>query len=303
MGRFIFPLLAGALTLTACARTPETIAAPGQFNPGEPFPIHQIDRMPANDLATMLDPGRSVGYRQLAWPTEEVTVAFLGGNQQIREIIEATANEWITPQSRIRLSFRRPDGQFRTWRETNSTPAADIRISFYTDPRRGGYWSAIGTLARRAYPNAPTMNLGDIPSRLAGATVNSPGWRSTYSHTTILHEFGHALGLNHEHFHPDCQRDMRMEQAVATVAAQQGWHPDVARFNLDAAYYFAQVARGGVVGAPAISPRIDRDSVMLYSLDPSFLVSGRSSICLSQQQFATQLSPGDRSYFAAVYNR
>lgn len=306
MRRFLSSFSVGAL-LAACTSTPPAsgpapVAGSPQFNIGDRASDQGFDRLPPAILRQMLDPARSTGYPQLAWPTQEVTVAFLGGSQQLREIIEATANEWIRPESRLRLSFRRSNGQFRTWSDRDGSPAADIRIAFYTDAQRGGYWSAVGTLARRVNANAPTMNLGDLPARLAGATVGGITWRSTYSHTVILHEFGHAFGLNHEHFHPECQRDIRMDQAVATVAAEQRWDPSVARFNLDASYYASQLAAGGVVGPPAISRNIDRESVMLYSLNPSFLISEGNSVCLSQQPFATQLSTGDRNYFAAVYH-
>jgi hypothetical protein len=69
---------------------------------------------------------------------------------------------------------------------------AEIRISF--DPSKGS-WSAIGTDARNtAFAGKATMNLGRLPDDGAYLTSRHKA--------TILHEFGHALGMVHEHQSP-----------------------------------------------------------------------------------------------------
>ena len=60
---------------------------------------------------------------------------------------------------------------------------AEIRISFHPDD---GNWSYVGTQCLEAPLDQPTMNFG---------FVDPP-------EVQILHEFGHALGLEHEHNHP-----------------------------------------------------------------------------------------------------
>jgi hypothetical protein len=63
-----------------------------------------------------------------------------------------------------------------------------IRISTVID-NRGRGWSAIGTAALSVNPNTATLNIGV-------ALEHEDFLR------TVRHEFGHALGLQHEHQHP-----------------------------------------------------------------------------------------------------
>jgi len=67
---------------------------------------------------------------------------------------------------------------------------ADIRITFEYDD---GLWSFLGTECRTVAPPARTMNLGAVGTQSA-LYEDEKGY--------ILHEFGHALGLLHEHQSP-----------------------------------------------------------------------------------------------------
>ena len=62
-----------------------------------------------------------------------------------------------------------------------------IRITF--DPTLGN-WSYVGALTSSVSPSAATMNLGWV----LDSTTDQP-----FEKGVILHEFGHALGLTHEH--------------------------------------------------------------------------------------------------------
>ena len=70
------------------------------------------------------------------------------------------------------------------------TAEAEIRIAF--DPRKGA-WSYIGNTTPHGPYDLPTMNLGPI-TPTSSLTDRECG--------VILHEFGHALGLIHEHQSP-----------------------------------------------------------------------------------------------------
>ena len=69
--------------------------------------------------------------------------------------------------------------------------SADVRITF--DPN-GGSWSKLGTQCLLSQdPLESTMNLGTV-------TPSSDFTQGEYG--TILHEFGHVLGMLHEHQSP-----------------------------------------------------------------------------------------------------
>ncbi|THH31771.1 hypothetical protein EUX98_g2429 [Antrodiella citrinella] len=69
----------------------------------------------------------------------------------------------------------------------NASPAPLLRVSFDST---SGNWSTLGSLATGVDSTTPTMNLGWVYD-----SVNE----QPYERGVILHEFGHALGLIHEH--------------------------------------------------------------------------------------------------------
>lgn len=253
---------------------------------------------------------------RLVWGKQVVTVAFNGGDDRMRGLIESTAHEWTSIGDRFRLDFRDTQGAFRTWSAADTAPAADIRISFRTGSD-GGYWSLIGRMATTARPNRPTMNFEyfDEDTRTyAGAT--DALWLESYLHSTVLHEFGHALGLAHEHFHVNCQSDIKFDPDAGYIATYDasgalspdpegrspganfyllgppnGWSLTEAQFNLSAtkyvevtrqseSKYFAPPREGGRFFDA--SQLIDRRSVMMYVIEPFLLKSGVNSPCIGQ---------------------
>ena len=74
---------------------------------------------------------------------------------------------------------------------------AEIRIAF----RQGnGSWSHLGTFCRQITDDdEPTMNYGWL----------TPDSDDVELRSVVLHEFGHALGLIHEHQNPDGEQPDR----------------------------------------------------------------------------------------------
>jgi hypothetical protein len=154
------------------------------------------------------------------------------------------------------------------------------------------------------------MNFGGFPEKLKKYFhgQNADEWRTSYEHTTILHEFGHAIGLSHEHFNPQCQKDLKMDTIIAYLMAPPiKWSKEQTRFNMDAQYYAKVLAQqAGPLESKLInSPTTDQSSVMLYVFSKSYYKSGDKSVCKPKgdhdQKWPTTLSEGDKQFYLANY--
>jgi hypothetical protein len=105
-----------------------------------------------------------------------LTFGFFDGSKEKRAAVTNTIKTWQT-YANITFDF------------IKRTESADLRISFAGQ----GSWSAIGTDAIKIDSKSPTMNLGWIDDADPPSAVDA---------ATILHEFGHALGMMHEHQSP-----------------------------------------------------------------------------------------------------
>jgi hypothetical protein len=110
------------------------------------------------------------------WPCNSViSISFVDGSDEQKALVRKFATIWITDLANLYFSWENP-------------PNTDIRISFKYE----GSWSVIGTTAKNIPKNQPTMNFGWLT---AGVSEDE-------ARRVILHEFGHALGLIHEHQNP-----------------------------------------------------------------------------------------------------
>lgn len=108
-------------------------------------------------------------------PGRVLRCRFLDGDPAVHARVEAAAREW-TRHANIVLDF-------------GDDPDAEIRISF----AGRGSWSYVGTDALTRPPGTPTMNFGWLRADSSDEEVQR----------VVLHEFGHALGMIHEHQHPE----------------------------------------------------------------------------------------------------
>ena len=91
-------------------------------------------------------------------------------SQTVKDCIKQIVYERIQPYVNLTFEFGK-----------DSRGKSNIRISFNTN----GCWSVLGTEAYSKSQEEPTMNF------------------SWFDASTVIHEFGHALGLGHEHQAPE----------------------------------------------------------------------------------------------------
>jgi hypothetical protein len=162
-----------------------------------------------------------------------LNVGFMGGTRAQKREVKQIASEWIGGglEKHLRFVFDTP------------LERSHIRVGF----KKGDNISAVGALAR-AIKSKPTMNLSPPLTRRA-----------------ILHEFGHALGLRHEHHHPSggivSNRD-------AVFARYPKWSKAMIEDNIFKKFDKSYSCQGS---------GFDPDSVMLYQFDEEMTLNGVAS--------------------------
>lgn len=186
-------------------------------------------------------------------------VRFLDGPAAVQEKVRAIATEWEDVVN-LRLQFV-------------SSGAAEIRISF---AEQGFSWSTVGTDALTVPRAEPTMNFGWL----------EPATELIEYQRVVRHEFGHALGMIHEHQNPDAAGKIPWDKPkVYAYYARQGW----SRADVDANLF--DVYDVDTTNSSAFDPT----SIMEYAI-PEELTVGPYSV-----GWNSELSPQDVAFMAAQY--
>ena len=209
---------------------------------------------------------RGVADKKALWKKKELTVGFLQGSSKLQDRVLETARRWTNPDE---------GGALLKFIKAADPASADIRIAF--DPA-GGSWSYVGTDAvTSAKKGQPTMNLG-----WATETASDKSFASV-----VLHEFGHAIGLLHEHNHPMANLRWKKDVVYADLGGPPNdWSKKTVDFNVFESYPPNRVV---------MSPNVDLVSIMIYTI-PSRWLDGQPGIMPSNL-----LSKGDIKFIRQLY--
>jgi len=157
-------------------------------------------------------------------------VRFMGGTAAEQAVAREQAG-WWTEVANLKIEF-------------NDALDAEIRIAF--DPNDGA-WSYVGTDCQGIPRNESTMNLGFLDGG------------------TAAHEFGHAIGLAHEHQNPAGGIQWNEEVVLREAAKSPNfWDEQTARHNILRKYRADQIK----------GTAFDPESIMLYFFPASWTLNG-----------------------------
>ena len=222
-----------------------------------------IDRYPPLSSPPESFDDRLAGLKANLWPEHQraLRVRFLGGDPRLHRRIAEVAQRW-TQHAAIRFIF-------------DNSPDAPIRVGFVPEL---GTWSYIGTgaLDPTIGRNEPTINFSWL----------KPDTQTPELRRVVLHEFGHALGLIHEHQGPAASIPWNKEKVYTYYAgAPNFWTREQVDWNIFYRYSRTQT------NATAFDPQ----SIMVYPIPPEF-TDGKFTVAWN-----LDLSPIDRAFIGQIY--
>ena len=196
-----------------------------------------FDRVLPRDMMRFQPTRRSGGRMRAISPIGKtwmngstLRVRFMGGTGAEQKVAREQAG-WWTQVANLKIDF------------TNA-PDAEFRIAFDSND---GAWSYVGTDCRGIPLDQPTMNLGFLDGG------------------TAAHEFGHAIGLAHEHQNPDGGIQWNEAVVIAELAGSPNfWDEQTARHNVLRRYSADQIN----------GTAFDPDSIMLYFFPAEWTLNG-----------------------------
>ena len=212
--------------------------------------------------ATVEGKTRAALLNEFKWVSgTQIGVRFVDGDPHLHDRVRAVAEEWSGPtMANIGLRFL-DDGD------------ADIRIAF---EEGDGSWSYLGTMCQQIPTPEPTMNYGWLTSDSSDDELRR----------VVLHEFGHALGLIHEHQNPNRPIDWNRAAVIADLSAPpNNWSLETIENNI-----FKQYDPEKLKGSPT-----DALSIMMYPIPRSWTNDGFSA------GLNGELSETDRTFIRDAY--
>jgi len=189
---------------------------------------HLGEQRAPGTIALGLDPSRAAIFFSKKWKQKrELKVGFFSGSAAVRKKVQMYAEMWHEVVN-VSFLFGKP-GPY------------EIRIDF--NPSVGS-WSYMGTDNLTIPANQPTMNFGWV--------TETSGKDS--DRAVVLHEFGHALGLIHEHQSPGGFIQWNRQVVIAAMWQSAGWSAQEVEEQIFRRYSTSQTQY----------TRLDTKSIMMY---------------------------------------
>lgn len=186
-----------------------------------------------------------------------IYIKFLSGSKSMQNKIKAIAKEW---EQYANLKF-----------EFISVGQSNIRINL---DNKGGHNSMIGTLANNANEDERTMNFDTTDFKTFIAMRR-----------TVIHEFGHAIGMLHEHYSPVAGIEWNKDAVYSELKRTQGWDKQTVDVNLFQQYNVTYTN----------GTKYDAKSIMHYPIFERWTTNGFSV------NWNNELSEGDISIIGLLY--
>lgn len=212
-----------------------------------------FDKILPADLLNEGPPSRGLASINSLWENGKILkVYFLEGTSQQKAFVQSVAVKW-SEFGNIHFEF------------VSDQANAEIRITF--NPNDGA-WSTVGTDALQVWQTEPTMNLGWLDEAV------------------VLHEFGHAIGLGHEHQNPIGGIQWDKDKVYRELEGPPNyWNKEVVDNNLFNKYKEDQI----------IASELDPLSIMMYPISEDWTIN----------QFSTGFNPTfsekDKLFIAEIY--
>jgi hypothetical protein len=194
-----------------------------------------------------------------------INIAFIDGVPVVQKRIKDVVTAWTQPDTaQLRLVF------------VNDPDKADVRITF----KYSGSWSTIGTSCRTVPKGQASMNYGWLTPQTSDEELRR----------VVLHEFGHALGLIHEHQNPDPDSPIpwNKDNVYKDLSGPpNNWDRDTIDRNMFQAYAVDETN----------FTQVDTKSIMMYPIparwvtDPKYVAGLNDDLSSTDKQFINKTYP------------
>jgi hypothetical protein len=182
----------------------------------------------------------------------------MGGSSYVKSKVREYAVQWNQFSS---VTFQFVDD-----------PSAEIRVSFVP----GGSNSQVGTDCLDIPQGNASMNFGWFDDQTKDDEFSR----------VVLHEFGHALGLIHEHQNPSSHIPWNKPKVYKYYKSTQGWTQEQVNHNIFE-FYDQNITNFST---------FDRKSIMLYPIPASLTINNSFEVGWNRT-----LSETDKTFIGTVY--